>query len=113
VDIIQPDATKVGGLSEARLAWLAYDHNVTMVSHGWNTVVGLYADLALAAAWPDAKYVEYITPSPYMDDLSTVPPQLDAEGYPTIPTAPGLGVTLDADKVKHYSAGRVTVLKSN
>jgi L-alanine-DL-glutamate epimerase-like enolase superfamily enzyme len=112
VDIIQPDATKVGGLSEARrLAWMAYDHNVTMVSHGWNTVVGLHADLALAAAWPDAKYVEYITPSPYMDDLSIVPPQLDAEGYLAIPTTPGLGVALDPDKVKRYSAGRVTVFR--
>lgn len=109
VDIVQPDATKVGGLSEARrIAWLAYDHNVTMVSHGWNTVVGLHADLALAAALPDAKYVEFITPSPYLDDLSTEPLRLDADGCLPIPTAPGLGVTLDPDKVRRYSAGRVT-----
>jgi L-alanine-DL-glutamate epimerase-like enolase superfamily enzyme len=108
VDIVQPDATKVGGLSEARrIAWMAYDHNVTMVSHGWNTVVGLYADLALAAAWPDAKYVEYITPSPYMDDLSVTPPQLDADGCLPIPTTPGLGVALDPDKVAKYTQGRV------
>jgi len=109
VDIVQPDATKVGGLSEARrIAWMAYDHNVTMVSHGWNTVVGLFADLALAAAMPDAKYVEYITPSPYLDDLSVEPPRLDAEGYLAIPTEPGLGLALDSDKVARYSAGRVT-----
>src|SRR5205807_4961490 len=38
VDIIQPDTTKCGGLSEARrIAWLAYDHNVQLVSHAWNT----------------------------------------------------------------------------
>ena len=110
VDIVQPDSTKVGGLSEARrIAWMAYDHNVTMVSHGWNTVVGLYADLHLAAAMPDAKYVEYITPSPYMDDLSTVPPRLDADGCLDIPTTPGLGVSLDADKVARYSGGQVSV----
>ena len=109
VDIVQPDSTKVGGLSEARrIAWMAYDHNVTMVSHGWNTVVGLYADLALAAAMPDAKYVEFITPSPYLDDLSVEPPRLDAEGYLALPIQPGLGVTLDPDKVARYSAGRVT-----
>lgn len=109
VDIVQPDSTKVGGLSEARrIAWMAYDHNVTMVSHGWNTVVGLYADLALAAAMPDAKYVEFITPSPYLDDLSVEPPRLDVEGYLTIPAEPGLGVTLDPDKVARYSGGRVT-----
>ena len=112
VDIVQPDCTKVGGLSEARrIAWMAYDHNVTLVSHGWNTVVGLYADLHLAAAMPDAKYVEYITPSPYMDNLSTVPPRLDAEGFLEIPTTPGLGVALDPAKVARYSDGKVTVFK--
>ena len=112
VDIVQPDSTKVGGLSEARrIAWMAYDHNVTMVSHGWNTVVGLYADLHLTAAMPDARYVEYITPSPYIDDLTVVPPRLDKEGYLTIPTEAGLGVHLDPEKVKRYSAGRVTVFK--
>jgi D-galactarolactone cycloisomerase len=108
VDIVQPDVTKVGGLSEARrIAWMAYDHNVTMVSHGWNTVVGLYADLHLAAAMPDAKYVEYITPSAYMDNLSVEPPALDDEGYLPIPKTPGLGIALDPDKVAAYSAGQV------
>jgi len=112
VDIVQPDSTKVGGLSEARrIAWMAYDHGVAMVSHGWNTVVGLYADLHLAAAMPEAKYVEYITPSAYLDDLSTDPPQLDAQGCLTIPDGPGLGVTLDPDRVARYSGGRVTVFK--
>jgi len=109
VDIVQPDCTKVGGLSEARrIAWMAYDHNVTMVSHGWNTVVGLYADLALAAAMPDSKYVEYITPSPYLDDLSVEPPRLDADGCLEIPTTPGLGLALDPDKIAKYSLKRVT-----
>lgn len=112
LDIVQPDSTKVGGLSEARrIAWMAYDHNVTMVSHGWNTVVGLYADLHLAAAMPNAKYVEYITPSPYMDNLSVMPPKLDKEGYLAIPTTPGLGIELDPEKVARYSGGRVTVFK--
>ncbi|MBM3188708.1 MAG: mandelate racemase/muconate lactonizing enzyme family protein, partial [Chloroflexi bacterium] len=69
----------------------------------------LHADLHLAAAMPDARYVEYITPSPYMDDLSVTPPQLDAEGYLAIPTTPGLGVQLDPDKVKRYSGGQVSV----
>ena len=112
LDIVQPDSTKVGGLSEARrIAWMAYDHNVTMVSHGWNTVVGLYADLHLAAAMPNAKYVEYITPSPYMDNLSVVPPKLDGEGYLPIPTTPGLGVELDPAKVARYSGGRATAFR--
>lgn len=104
VDIIQPDATKCGGLSEARrIAWMAYDHNVLLVSHGWNTAVGLAADLHLAAAMPVARYVEYITPSPYIEDIVTAPFQLDAEGMLTIPTGPGLGIELDPAGVERLS----------
>ncbi len=50
VDIIQPDCTKCGGLTEAwRIAWMAYEHNIQWVPHGWNTAIGLAADLHLAA----------------------------------------------------------------
>src|SRR5437868_15333602 len=98
VDIIQPDATKCGGLTEAwRVAWMAYEHNVKWVPHGWNTAIGLAADLHLAAAMPVARYVEYLTPSPYMEDIITAPFKVDAEGYLTIPEKPGLGVTLNRD----------------
>ena len=74
VDIIQPDSTKNGGLSESRrIAWAAFDHNIQLVSHGWNTAVGLAADLQLAAALPVARYVEYLTPCAYVEDLMTEP----------------------------------------
>lgn len=103
VDIIQPDSTKCGGLSEARrIAWTAFDHNVQLVSHGWNTAVGLAADLQLAAALPVARYVEYLTPCAYIEDLTTTPFVLDAEGWLEIPTRPGLGIELDRDKLKRY-----------
>src|SRR5437588_1448157 len=63
VDIIQPDCTKCGGITEAwRIAWMAYEHNVLYVPHGWNTAIGLAADLHLVAAVPVARYVEYLTP---------------------------------------------------
>jgi L-alanine-DL-glutamate epimerase-like enolase superfamily enzyme len=103
VDIIQPDATKCGGLSEARrIAWMAYDHNILMVSHGWNTAVGVAADLQLAAAMPVAKYVEYLTPAPYIEKIITQPFRLDAEGYLLIPDTPGLGIELDRAALARY-----------
>jgi len=103
-DIIQPDATKVGGISEIRrLIWTAYDHNVLLVTHGWNTAIGLAADLHLAAAHPTARWVEYITPSPYIEDIIINKFQLDENGLLTIPTTPGLGIELDWEAVKHYS----------
>jgi L-alanine-DL-glutamate epimerase-like enolase superfamily enzyme len=104
VDIIQPDCTKVGGLSESRrIAWLAYDHNVTFVPHGWNTAVGLAADLHLVAALPVARYVEYLTPSPYIEEIVQTPFALDADGMLPIPTAPGLGLDLDWDGINRFA----------
>jgi L-alanine-DL-glutamate epimerase-like enolase superfamily enzyme len=96
VDIIQPDCTKCGGLTEAwRIAWMAYDHNIQWVPHGWNTAIGLAADLHLSAAMPVARYVEYLTPSPYLDELVTTPFRVDAEGYLAVPDGPGLGIELN------------------
>jgi L-alanine-DL-glutamate epimerase-like enolase superfamily enzyme len=104
VDIIQPDCTKCGGLGEAwRIGWMAYDHNVLFVPHGWNTAIGLAADLHLVAALPVARYVEYLTPTPYIDELLTEPFRLDAEGYLRIPTdRPGLGIALNPDALEKY-----------
>jgi L-alanine-DL-glutamate epimerase-like enolase superfamily enzyme len=104
VDIIQPDTTKCGGLSEARrIAWNAYDHNIQLVSHGWNTAIGLAADLHLAAAMPVARYVEYITPAPYIDEIVAEPFTLDSDGMLTIPVGAGLGINIDRDALKHFS----------
>ncbi|MCI0638525.1 MAG: mandelate racemase/muconate lactonizing enzyme family protein [Gemmataceae bacterium] len=103
VDIIQPDCTKCGGITEAhRIAWMAYEHNVLYVPHGWNTAIGLAADLHLTAALPVARYVEFLTPSPYIDDLITQPFRPDAEGFLHVPMTPGLGIDLNQDAVKRY-----------
>jgi D-galactarolactone cycloisomerase len=103
VDILQPDCTKNGGLSESRrIAWLASEHNVQVVPHGWNTAVGLAADLQFSASIPVARYVEYLTPAPYIDELTAEPFRLDAQGLLAIPTAPGLGIELDPDKLKRF-----------
>src|SRR5438874_55491 len=103
VDIIQPDCTKCGGLTEAwRIAWMAYEHNILYVPHGWNTAIGLAADLHLTAAVPVARYVEFLTPTPYIDELITVPFKPDKDGYLTIPQKPGLGIELNKDAMKRY-----------
>jgi D-galactarolactone cycloisomerase len=103
VDIIQPDCTKCGGLTEAwRIGWLAYEHNILLVPHGWNTAIGLAADLHLIAALPVARYVEFLTPSPYLDELITIPFRPDAEGHLHVPQGPGLGVELDRETLKRY-----------
>jgi L-alanine-DL-glutamate epimerase-like enolase superfamily enzyme len=104
VDIVQPDVTKVGGISEQRrIAWMAYDLGIKYVGHGWNTALGLAADLQMASAFPDADLVEFIGGSPYVDGILAKPFALDAEGWLTIPDLPGLGVTLDRDRLAKYT----------
>ena len=100
---ILPDCPKCGGITEAwRVAWMAYEHNIGWVPHGWNTAVGLAADLHLVAALPVARYVEYLTPCIYLTDLITEPFQPDKDGYLPIPTKPGLGIELNRDFLKRY-----------
>lgn len=103
-DIVQPDVTKVGGISEERrIAWMAQDNGVKFIPHGWNTALGLAADLQLASAVPDTDFVEYLTGSAYIDDIVADPWQLDDEGMLAIPDTPGLGVKLDFEALAHYT----------
>ncbi|MCI0392188.1 MAG: mandelate racemase/muconate lactonizing enzyme family protein [Acidobacteria bacterium] len=104
LDIVQPDVTKVGGLSEERyIGWMARENNVRFIPHGWNTAVGLAADLQLASAFPDTDLVEYLAGSPFIDDLTLGGWSLDADGMLPIPDAPGLGVALDPEAVARYT----------
>jgi L-alanine-DL-glutamate epimerase-like enolase superfamily enzyme len=105
-DIVQPDVTKVGGISdEAAIARMAWDHGVKFIPHGWNTTVGLAADLQLASAFPDTDLVEYLTGSPFIDEITQGGWKLDADGMLAIPSLPGLGLTLDRDAVRKYTRG--------
>ena len=103
-DIVQPDVTKVGGISdELRIAWMAEDNGVRFVPHGWNTALGLAADLQLTSAMPHADMVEYLTGSTFIDGLTTNKWQLDSEGMLAVPDGPGLGIELDLNAVEKYS----------
>ena len=105
-DIVQPDVTKVGGISEERkIGWMAQEHGMRFIPHGWNTAIGLAADLQLASAFPDTDLVEYLTGSPFIDAIVAERWQLDADGMLAIPTAPGLGVSIDRDALARYTRG--------
>ena len=105
-DIVQPDVTKVGGISEERrIGWMAQEHGIRFIPHGWNTAVGLAADLQLTSAFADTDLVEYLSGSPFIDAIVAERWQLDGEGMLAIPTAPGLGITFDPDALASYTRG--------
>ena len=106
-DIVQPDVTKVGGISEERkIAWMAEENGVRFIPHGWNTALGLAADLHLASATRNTDMVEYLTGSPFIDDLVEKKWQLDENGMLAIPNGPGLGVSLNLDAVEKHTGQR-------
>jgi len=105
-DIVQPDVTKVGGISEERrIAWMAGEHGIRFIPHGWNTAVGLAADLQLASAFPATDLVEYLTGSPFIDEITMGGWTLDGDGMLAIPDRPGLGLTLDREALAKYTRG--------
>jgi L-alanine-DL-glutamate epimerase-like enolase superfamily enzyme len=108
LDIVQPDVTKVGGISEERkIAWMAEENGLRFVPHGWNTAVGLAADLHLASAARYTDLVEYLTGSAFIDDLVDKKWQLDDSGMLQVPDGPGLGISLNLDAVEKHTGKRL------
>ncbi len=102
--MVQPDSTKVGGLSEARrIGWLADAYSVRLIPHGWNTAIGLAADLQLASALPATDLVEYMADAVFIDGIVAEPFKLDADGMLAIPVTAGLGVELDFEALARYA----------
>jgi D-galactarolactone cycloisomerase len=107
-DIVQPDVTKVGGISEERrIAWMAEDRGIRFIPHGWNTALGLASDLQLASAMPRTEMVEYLSGSPFIDELVCGGWHLDDDGTLPVPSGPGLGVQLDLDAVERHTGRRL------
>ena len=105
-DIVQPDCTKVGGISEAwHIGWMAYQRNVLTVPHGWNTAIGVAADMHLVAALPVGKWIEFHQPAAAIDDIVAQPFTLAEEGMLAVPTGPGLGIELDWDEIARLGEG--------
>jgi L-alanine-DL-glutamate epimerase-like enolase superfamily enzyme len=98
VNILQPDCTRVGGLTQMQsIRNAAGQNNINLIPHGWNTAVGLAADLQFQATVSDDKFcmVEYMPHRIITDLLKHNPFSLDNEGRITVPTGVGLGVELN------------------
>ncbi len=105
MDIVQPDASKVGGLSEPRrIAWLAEEHGIELVPHGWNTALGVAADLHLVSTLHTKSFVEFNVGNPMVETIAGKPFQLDEDGCLAVPDAPGLGVEVDRKRLEELEA---------
>jgi L-alanine-DL-glutamate epimerase-like enolase superfamily enzyme len=101
MDVVQPDATKVGGLSEMRrIAWMAEERGIELVPHGWNTAIGVAADIQLVSTLPSKSFVEFNVGNPLVEDVLIEPFQLDGAGNLSVSDAPGLGIDVCAEKLQ-------------
>jgi L-rhamnonate dehydratase len=104
IDIAQPDVTMVGGLTELmRVAELARTLNRRVVTHGYKSNITIAANLHfLAQHWAE-EMLEYSTSrSPLRWELSRERFPIEGDGTVAVPTAPGLGVSLDEATVAKY-----------
>ena len=103
VDVIQPDISRCGGLTEAKkIATMAADNNITLVPHAFKTGILVAASIQLIAALPDVPFLEFsVTESAIRKEL-LVKPFVQKDGFVAVPTAPGLGIELNPDIIKKY-----------
>ncbi len=104
VDIVQPDVTRCGGLSEARkIAELAQVHHRLVVPHCWSSGIVEAASMHLITAMPNSCLLEYcITETSIRNEISEEITVKD--GFAYVPEKPGLGIEIDEAAIRKYSA---------
>jgi L-rhamnonate dehydratase len=104
VDLIQPDVTRCGGITEwLRIAALAREHGVETVPHAWKSGIIKAASLHCNAVLADGSLQEYcVADTPINQTLVKEKMPVDADGYIAVPTGPGLGIELDEDVLERY-----------
>lgn len=104
LDVIQPDAAIIGGISEAmRVGHLANVHQLELAPHCWGSAFSFMAGLNVAFASPSATIIEFsLGGNPMMYDL--VKEQINVtDGFISAPRAAGLGLTPQWDFVKEFT----------
>ena len=113
MDIIQPDTCAAGGISECKkIADMAAAFGVRYIPHVWGTGVALAASLQLLAVLPHSPLrrtpLEPIlefdrSEHPFRQEVLTHPLE-HVGGIVQIPDGPGLGIEINREALKRFSA---------
>ena len=94
IDIVMVDLLRVGGITQwMKVAHMAEAFNLPVVSHLATEVL-----IHCVAACPNGLTVEHM---PWTFELFTTEPTV-VDGELVLPSAPGLGIEFDEDKISHY-----------
>ncbi|HEY0696882.1 MAG TPA: mandelate racemase/muconate lactonizing enzyme family protein [Micromonospora sp.] len=101
VAILQPDLTKVGGISEYLTVLRAAEAaGKTVNPHLYNGAIATAATVQVAASSPATALVEWdVRSNPLRQAADAL---LTDHGTVTVPTRPGLGIDLDPDQLTPY-----------
>lgn len=112
-DCINPDTCCTGGITGMmELAAMAEPYSVLLSPHNYNSsVVGLAATVHISAMVPNFNIAElFVNIKPGCDSIALAPLKLD-HGFIELPTAPGLGVDIDMEKLKSMPYEPISVSK--
>ncbi|MHB8510785.1 MAG: mandelate racemase/muconate lactonizing enzyme family protein [Actinomycetota bacterium] len=107
LDIVQPDAMFTGGITGAlEIASMARNAGLGFAPHTWSNGLGLAANLHVLAA-THGHMLEYPYDPPGWvpegrDAMLAEPIGIDPDGWVTLPRGPGLGVSLDIDRIQAH-----------
>lgn len=104
IGFVQIDAGRIGGLSVAKqVADYAHAHDVTYVNHTFTSHLALSASLQPYAGLQAHEICEYpVELKSLAVDITENHLELDRDGYLHAPQAPGLGMSINRDKLRDY-----------
>jgi len=103
LDVLQPDAALVGGLTGLRrVALMAQEHNLVFTPHTWTNGMGVVANAHLAAGLCDSPFLEFPYDPPEWgldrrDYMMAEPLKVDSSGMIVLSDRPGMGYDLHLD----------------
>lgn len=103
VDIVQPDASRCGGISEVvRVARMAQVAGLSFAPHSWSDAVAVVANAHVVASLPGGLTVEMDqTGNPFIEDLLTEP-LVVRDGQLALSERPGLGIEVNRAVLDRY-----------
>jgi L-alanine-DL-glutamate epimerase-like enolase superfamily enzyme len=104
--VVQPSAVRAGGIHEIQnIAEDAYGFGALCIPHTWCHVVGVAAELHIAAVTPNMPYFEFpiaFPATPLVENLLLPNFEIAEDGTMEVPDRPGLGFELNEDVISEF-----------
>jgi L-alanine-DL-glutamate epimerase-like enolase superfamily enzyme len=111
LDVLQPDAALVGGITGLRrIAAMAAEHNLMFTPHTWTNGMGVMANAHLTAGLTDSLFLEFPFDPPEWsldrrDFMMRETFKAGPDGWITLGETPGMGYHLDEDRLAKTRLG--------